>query len=325
MAKYYFAAANTGAGFCGRFEGINPRGKFLHILKGGPGTGKSTLIKKVGKFFESAGEEAEYFYCSSDPSSLDGVRIPRLGVAVIDGTPPHAVEPLMPNVMDAIVNLGDFIGGGVREHKIEISKLAGYKKECFDTAYGYIRAAAAISAANMRVLARFTGTAAAQYTMNIQCTNEIERKLFISAVAGDGKVNLAGKNRYEKVVSLSGNDFAAKEILKEVRGGILFGDLLSPDEPEAVEIGDTLIMINAPEPTEVVDLSKTLAGGFEAHRSTVEYGNKQINKFLGFAAIALADAKAAHAEIEAFYYKYMDFAALDRVAERLIREIVDKN
>ena len=45
----YFAGGNTARGFCSLFdsslEGLNR----IFILKGGPGTGKSSLMKDVGK------------------------------------------------------------------------------------------------------------------------------------------------------------------------------------------------------------------------------------------------------------------------------------
>ena len=72
----YLASANTSLGFKNCFNSINTtKNAFTYILKGGPGTGKSTLMKKIGKYFEDKGLFVEYFYCSSDANSLDGVRI----------------------------------------------------------------------------------------------------------------------------------------------------------------------------------------------------------------------------------------------------------
>ena len=41
-----------------------------------------------------AGETVEYILCSADPDSLDGVVLPRLGAALVDGTAPHGTAPL---------------------------------------------------------------------------------------------------------------------------------------------------------------------------------------------------------------------------------------
>ena len=46
--RRYFPGANTGRGFIGHFEGIVPpwsEPHYTYVLKGGPGVGKSTLMK----------------------------------------------------------------------------------------------------------------------------------------------------------------------------------------------------------------------------------------------------------------------------------------
>ena len=71
--KGYFACANSSRGFCNYFESNLQGLERLYILKGGPGTGKSTLMKEIGADFYDLGYDIEFIYCSSDPSSLDGV------------------------------------------------------------------------------------------------------------------------------------------------------------------------------------------------------------------------------------------------------------
>ncbi len=41
-----------------------------------------------------------------DPDSLDGVVLPRLKAALVDGTAPHVIEPKYPGVVEQYVNLG---------------------------------------------------------------------------------------------------------------------------------------------------------------------------------------------------------------------------
>ena len=47
----WFAGANTEAGFCGSYPEIAGESSLtrLYIVKGGPGTGKSTLMRRVGE------------------------------------------------------------------------------------------------------------------------------------------------------------------------------------------------------------------------------------------------------------------------------------
>ncbi|MBE6561981.1 MAG: hypothetical protein E7662_12740, partial [Ruminococcaceae bacterium] len=71
----YFAGANTADGFIGAYPAfINERAlDRLYILKGGSGTGKSTLIKTCAARAEEAGAEVTLLLCSSDPSSADAI------------------------------------------------------------------------------------------------------------------------------------------------------------------------------------------------------------------------------------------------------------
>lgn len=361
--KHYFAAANTGAGFYSCFDNINDPGRegFLYILKGGPGTGKSTLMKKAGRHFEGLGEAVEYFHCSSDESSLDGVRLPRINTAVIDGTSPHAADPVMPGVTDAIINLGEFIGAEVKEYSREITKLALRKKECFDAAYAYIRAAAALDAAGQTVSASATDLKAVKNAVKEiwrqlggqeqyretrhKATGERafktaraadfhtpgrERRLFLSAVAGEGKISYRSINKYGRVISLAGNEWAARAVLSELAsdlgrkgcGCTSFLDVLAPDRREALEIGppDTLIAVDAPEAGISVNLEGTLIRGkYGLCRDSLSFGRESIGNILRLAAKALSDAKAAHSEIETYYVRAMDFGGLDRAAEKLIK------
>ena len=71
----YFLGSNTNLGFYSYFDKIlNPqKNARLYIIKGGPGSGKSTLMKRLLERFIADGDDIEKFYCSSDPNSLDGV------------------------------------------------------------------------------------------------------------------------------------------------------------------------------------------------------------------------------------------------------------
>ena len=89
---HFFLGANSGLGFQSLFDRFcAPEDHYdLVVLKGGSGCGKSTLMRRVGEAMEAAGETVEYLHCSGDPDSLDGIQIPRLRTAFVDGTAPHA-------------------------------------------------------------------------------------------------------------------------------------------------------------------------------------------------------------------------------------------
>ncbi len=105
-----FLASNSAEGFVSQFRDCyNPLGGWnAYIIKGGPGTGKSTFMRRIIKQAEEKKIEAVEIYCASDPNSLDGVIFPQLKTVVMDGTAPHIVEPLMPGVSDCILDFSKF-------------------------------------------------------------------------------------------------------------------------------------------------------------------------------------------------------------------------
>ncbi len=105
----FFLSANTTNGFFSLYDNLYfPKdGWFCYILKGGPGTGKSTIMKKIAQKAAKNNISAEIIKCSSDPESLDAVILPKLKTAVVDGTAPHVIEPAFPGVSDLIINLGE--------------------------------------------------------------------------------------------------------------------------------------------------------------------------------------------------------------------------
>ncbi len=86
MDKYFFPGGNTPHGFVNCFDDILPQyaARRVYYVKGGSGVGKSTLMQRVGERYQRQGWDVEYFNCSSDPASLDGVALPALGVALMD-------------------------------------------------------------------------------------------------------------------------------------------------------------------------------------------------------------------------------------------------
>lgn len=98
--KNLFPGGNTSKGFYSFYRYILKQNEARRIfcIKGGPGTGKSSLMKKIGSYFYDKGYDIEYHHCSSDNNSLDGVVIKPLNVALLDGTAPHVVGSLTHNV-----------------------------------------------------------------------------------------------------------------------------------------------------------------------------------------------------------------------------------
>lgn len=129
--KHLYPGGNTSVGFYSYYSNIIDltRATRVFVLKGGPGVGKSTFMRKIGDEMTERGYDIENHHCSSDNGSLDGVVIPALGIALIDGTSPHVVDPRYPGAVDEIINLGEYWDEaklrGSREQILADSNLLG--------------------------------------------------------------------------------------------------------------------------------------------------------------------------------------------------------
>ena len=141
--KCYFAAANGYGGFRSYFHEFFRSEDYEHIyvLKGGPGTGKSRLMKTVGSVLEERGCRVEWIFCSSDPLSLDGIIAEEGGrqIAVLDGTAPHERDAVIPGAIDTLVNLGDgWDAAELAKQRSEILSLAALKTISYRKAYEFL-------------------------------------------------------------------------------------------------------------------------------------------------------------------------------------------
>ncbi len=151
----YFAAANSRDGFISFFDKIfSPEElDFLYIIKGGSGCGKSSLMREVALEAKKRGERVEYFYCSSDPKSLDGIILTERKIGIIDGTSPHVCEPSLPGCFDEIINLGAFWNNRIlRERRDEICELIKEKKRLYKSAYSYLSVSGKLEAIRDSIL-----------------------------------------------------------------------------------------------------------------------------------------------------------------------------
>ncbi|MGI6752445.1 MAG: hypothetical protein ACOX4U_07580 [Anaerovoracaceae bacterium] len=146
-ARHLFPGNNTPEGFFSYYRYIlNPKeAKKIYCLKGGPGVGKSTLMKRIGQEFQEAGEDIDYFHCSSDRNSVDGILLKKRKIAMLDGTAPHMIDPVNPGVVDTIIHLGDFWDEKeLRKQKHHVIASGERLSSLFSGAYNYLRAAGAI-------------------------------------------------------------------------------------------------------------------------------------------------------------------------------------
>ena len=147
----FFLGANSENGFVSYFKQLQEQDRSMQllILKGGPGSGKSTLMKKVLRFAEEKGHILEIIPCASDPDSLDAFIDYTAGFSMMDGTSPHTEDPTIPGARHHILYTGALWDSRKLSEKYdEIKKLTDDVGACHKGATSYIRAAASLLSEN---------------------------------------------------------------------------------------------------------------------------------------------------------------------------------
>lgn len=93
VGRHFFFGAATPKGAIDFIQNITAKIERRIFIKGRPGTGKSTMLKKLASKAEKKGIEVQIFHCGFDPNSLDMLIFPELNVAIFDSTAPHEYFP----------------------------------------------------------------------------------------------------------------------------------------------------------------------------------------------------------------------------------------
>lgn len=348
MTETYFLGANSKDGFFSLYAGFPPKeGDFLHIIKGGPGTGKSGFMRRIGKAAEAKGLDVQYVLCSGDPDSLDGVYIPALRLAWVDGTAPHVGEPACFGADADYVNIGKFLRVPFEpEEKERIAELNAAYKALYAQAYSYLSAAASLRAAARPELFQGEVRAALEKRLDGILDRSLGKarhgggavsRRFLSAVSCLGEMRLGEeiekrcKLVYQLDDGLGGADAglkaAAEGALSRGADAILCPSPLDPARLEAVLLPDSGLAF--------VDGSWELA---EAKRLRIDAlvpsqlqqelrpelreAGKLSARCLSLACGKLRQAKALHDQLEAVYKPHMDFPALTRFTTCEIQKLL---
>lgn len=106
--RYVLASSNTARGFRTFIPHLLTGLQKVYILKGAAGSGKSTFIRMIGDALYEQGYEVEFWVSVTDPLNPEGVYIPQLETALVNGSLPQPVDPKYPGIVEEIINLGDY-------------------------------------------------------------------------------------------------------------------------------------------------------------------------------------------------------------------------
>jgi len=333
MPKHFFPGGNTPAGFHSFFHNIPWDGERTIHLKGASGCGKSTFMRSAAAAAAACGLEAEYFHCSNDADSLDGIRVPGAQFCIVDGTAPHVSDPAIPVARDRIFNFADYIDQkAVSAYQEELICLMRQKKQSYDKAYGYL-AAARFAARNNSFQydqAKLNRTILDTFDLFggvYQSRNGRHRKLFASAVTPGGYVNFLDSLAQRNTVYLLRGGAGTDIFLARVREHAALRGLgstglycpMNPAKPEHLLIPEMRLFFTTCNQYHTVN-----APGNEIVFESAEKENdtELFDQLVGMAVRTLAAQRAAHDRIEEIYAQGMDFAALTRASGEMIAEIL---
>lgn len=140
----FFLGSHTANGFSDSTQEVYEQTSDWRVwlIKGGAGTGKSTLLRRV---YAMLGEETHVFCCSADPASLDGICCPKRHICVLDATAPHVVEPVYWGAPEQPLSLSACMDlARLRERGEEIRQLTDSCKKAHQTVRRHLQAASAL-------------------------------------------------------------------------------------------------------------------------------------------------------------------------------------
>ncbi|MDD4377305.1 MAG: ATPase [Eubacteriales bacterium] len=213
IERHYFPGNNTPEGFFSYYRYIMGQREANKIIciKGGPGTGKSTFMKKVGDRLVDQDEDVDFLHCSSDENSLDGIIIKRKNIAIVDGTSPHVIDPITPGAVDNIINFGQYWD----EAKLAGNKddIISYNEECskwYRLAYSYL-AAAKCMYSNLEKLYNDSVEISEIYKLSADIIAKEYRNLDISLKPG------SMKRFFASAITSNGNVNYIKTLLQDMK------------------------------------------------------------------------------------------------------------
>ncbi len=149
LTDHVFAGINTGHGYVPLLKELIKGAEEVYIIKGTPGSGKSTLMKRLLADAKEKGEKSMVIHCSSDPDSLDGVYFIDRKIAVVDGTPPHVVDVEIPVLRDHLVDIMQYCDrDSLLLSSSRLNELQSAKKESYAKAYSSLYALGVIEKAS---------------------------------------------------------------------------------------------------------------------------------------------------------------------------------
>lgn len=352
----FFLGANTPTGFYSLFNELyKPEDKWkMYIIKGGPGTGKSSLMKFIASEADKRGYKTEQIFCSSDPSSLDALIIPDLNIAIADGTSPHIIEPVFPGVCENIVNLGEcWNNTKLSENREKIIDITKENSRWHKQSVKYMSAAAIIDKEiylngkeilNKSKIERYMNRTCNQIMNKTDADSFSVKKRFLSAVTPMG-ISIMYDSLYkycDNVIAVKDKlTVAADYIMKYIYNYCIKNEIsiilcMCPMNPEnkidhiiLPDIRTGFFTANKYHPLSK-QVSKTVnckrfydTDEYDAIKNKITFLNKAKEELISESVLCLKNAKSTHDTLESYYIAAMNYNRVSEIRNNLVKEILN--
>lgn len=344
-----FLGANTPKGFFSYYEPFIENRR-AYVIKGGPGTGKSSLMKRVASELLKKDIFAEYAYCSSDPDSLDGVLFPELSTVLVDGTPPHTLEPKIPGALGGIINIGEYWDEKTLQKSLrEIFTLQDRIQKCFKRCYHFLGAAGNVYSDISETTKSYIDNKKAEKFLNNFMKKNFSKsktgkgeisKRFLSGITPKGYITFKDTiyTLCDKVFVFKDEFFISPYFMQKAadyleKAGYDFYAFYSPVSPHEIEHiaipeASTALVTSekntdfAPVGTQKIHLKRFLNEDFSFIKNRMVFAKKIFNVCVKEAISSLSKEKSLHDDLEEIYIEAMDFKRLDNLVQRLAKAII---
>lgn len=353
MKQAYFLGSSAGNGFFSLFNRLTPKieGQYTYLIKGGPGTGKSSFMKKIADEMEEKNILCERIFCSSDPDSLDGIIIPSLRVCIADATSPHMLDPVYPGAASEIINLGAcWDKQKLREESKKIIELTDKNSECHRRCRRFIESAFSIYGdgekicrdnTDKRRLERYAARIAARHFKKPSSRIGLENLRLFEAFTPKGCffMNETVNCMCDKKIIFE-DDFgvAASIIISEIRTYALasgFDVISSPYIGNEKKIRHIIIPETGlgfftkdrfcnpqPENAKFIPLRRFFnSDGIRSNKAKLNFAKKASKELMDEAFSALKSAKNIHDDLEKIYIGAMNFEKVEEIRKSVADRI----
>ncbi len=347
----FFMGSNTKRGFFHLFEELRDpgSGNRMYILKGGPGSGKSSLMKRLGNALMEEGHQIEYISCASDPDSLDAFLDYDSKISVVDGTAPHTLDPKYPGAYDVIINLGDaWDPKSLTRNKSRIIELCDNISGCHSMATSCIMAAAKLLETNRNIASAYINSPAVQSVFH-ELSKELrltkkgkELKRLLSAVSVGKTVffentlttlcprlyviseewGAASSNLLEQLHKLALTE--QLEVITcycSIENPDKIDHLIFPSIGVGITTANSFYSVKTDGITPINDLMKPVSS-YDIDVLTGHQGSA--HSLIETAGSHIERAKQLHDELEAIYIAAMDFSKVDALYPKLLMSILEQ-